>query len=258
MTEKRNILITGPSMGIGKALALEFADPQHHLILVSRNVDKLKELQKILSEKSCSSTIVPCDLIQAQERKKLVSQVQETFQDLHVLINNAGMGIYGSFQLLKEKDIRKVFELNFFAVVDLVQSFFPMMKGRDKANIINISSIAGFRGVPNMSIYCASKFALNGFTESLRLEYQDEGIKILNVYPGPTHSEFFANSITENWSPPEAGRKFSDSAEKVAKKTYRAYQKGKRDELINMTNFSLNEINHFFPQLTDYIVKKIT
>jgi len=243
-------------MGIGLSLAKAFAKPNHHLILVARSEDKLKKVALSLEGQCAKADYFVTDLASAAGRQALLDWFKTRFQDLHVLINNAGMGIYGPLVKNDFDSIRKLFELNFFACVDLIQKFTPFLSGRPKATIINTSSIAGHRGVPLMSIYCASKFALNGLVEAIRPELKSLGIHCLNIYPGVTDTPFSENAIERGWQPTPANKRFSDSPDKVARKTYRAYLKGSREHFINFTNPWVRGMNFIAPRLVDWILTR--
>ncbi len=239
-------------MGIGEALAKQFAKPGHVLILVARSEDKLKQLCATLAPQCAETHYYTCDLLEPQQREALLQWYQSRFPHLNVLINNAGWGIYGPILNYDLEPTRKLFELNFFAPLDLIQKFAPLLKGQDKATIINISSIAGHRGVPLMSSYCASKFALNGLTEAIRIELKEQGIHCVNIYPGATETPFSDNAQNSGWQPNQRHKKFADSAQKVALKTYRAYLKKKREDYINWTNPFIKLANNLLPKLVDW------
>ena len=248
----KTILITGASMGIGKAIARAFAAEGANLILVARSEAKLKALcgglQKS-AEAQQSFEYHLCDLSKKNELHHLITTLRK-LERLDGLICNAGVGLYGEMQELSEEASRDLFEINFFSIIALIQALVTKLKYSTQARIVLISSVVGWRAIPRLSVYCASKGALNLLAESLRVELKPHKIKVVNVYPGRTKTAFSDNAVSQGWKP--FASQSGQSAEQVAKRTLQAYLKGKRDEYVTWSNSLLIWVNFLFPWLIDW------
>lgn len=187
--KEKVILITGATRGIGHAIAENLAD-SYPLILTGRNADQLNALKKKLNEAGGRVEAIPADLTAPQEIKALVDGAVRAMGRIDCLINNAGMGIFGRVDELREEDFRTVMELNLMAPFLLTRGVLPDMIARKSGQIINISSVAGLNGFKGGGAYAASKFGLNGFTESLREDVKEFGIAVTAVCPGGVRTEF--------------------------------------------------------------------
>ncbi|MBF0493451.1 MAG: SDR family NAD(P)-dependent oxidoreductase [Deltaproteobacteria bacterium] len=258
--QNTKILITGASMGIGRELALAFAEEGAQCILVARSADKLEQVAKeIKAVRAPEALVLEADVCRAEDQKKILEAVSKKFEHLDILIHNAGKGVYSFIEHLPVEEARTLMELNFFAPLILTQLFLPLLKKSQssKKQIIHISSIAGRLSIPKMGIYSASKFALNALGDALRIELKKEKIHVLSVYPGVTDTPFstHASSIDgrpESFATPGQGM----SAALVAKKILNAACRKKRDEFISFQNRLLASIHHHFPKFTDWMLRK--
>lgn len=183
--EKRIVLITGVSSGIGKALASKFKKEGFTVAGVSRTPppDDLK-----------IDLWFQSDITLAASREELFTAVKSKYGRLDALINNAGKGIYEVWSNTSEADLRDIFELNFFTVVEMTKLFLPLLV-EAKGTIVNISSVAGKIHVPCMGPYCATKSALNAFSDTLRVELHNTGVRVLNIMPGRINTGFSSRSL---------------------------------------------------------------
>ncbi len=246
-------MITGASMGIGEALAYEFSKRGANLLLVARSADKLNTLgEKIkLQNAGTNCLAIPCDLADPEKVEALGRKISTEFTSLDGIVFNAGIGIYGEFETLPESDIRSLFEVNFFSILTLLRHCLPLLKKGTRPTILLVSTVISWRAIPRLSPYCASKGALNLFAEAIRVELKPHGIRVVNSYPGRTHTGFTENAKTTGWKPfPTSHRGMS--AEKVARKLVRAYLKGKREEYVSLGNRLLIWLNFYFPKLIDW------
>src|SRR5207244_6871507 len=129
--------------------------------------------------------------------QKMVQAARECFGGLDILVNNAGIGATGHFADVSPERLRKIMEVNFFGLTETTRVFLPMLKQGNRPAIVNISSIAGKRGIPARSEYSASKFAVQGFSEALRAELAKDGVDVLVVCPGLTQTNFSHNMIEQ-------------------------------------------------------------
>jgi short-subunit dehydrogenase len=191
-------LITGGSVGIGAALAEVFAEHGHDLILVSRNQLKLEARGKAIREKfGVQVTCVPEDLTDPAGPKRLYDAVISQNLDVHHLVNNAGVGVYGKFVTTDLDAERRMIQLNATSVVELTKRFLPAMVQRRSGKILNVASTAAFVPGPWMSIYYATKAFVLSFSEAIDYELKPDGISVTTLCPGPTESEFKVRAGSE-------------------------------------------------------------
>jgi len=194
------ILITGASSGIGKALALQMADKNVHLILAARRLDELKLLQRECQEKGAECTILFVDMASPAAIAEFSSSVSKQFSVIDVLVNNAGISQRSQAEETSVEVDRKIMEVNFFGQVDLTKSLWPLMIKSGHANIVLISSVVGTFGFPQRSAYSASKHALEGFFESWRLENKRKNIFFTTISPGRIYTNISYSALKSDGS----------------------------------------------------------
>lgn len=248
-------IITGASSGIGRALALELARQGAELVITARRQDRLCTLAEEISALGAKSHSVVGDVCDPATRQAVIQAVQERFGGLDILVNNAGIGALGLFEHADPQRLRQVMEVNFFALVEMTRLALPLLKRGTNPMLVNISSIIGHRGVPYNTEYCASKFAVRGFSESLRAELTRQGIDVLVVCPGTTDTEFFERVIDRTGEPtwPEHS---AVSAEQVAQQTVRAIRRGSREIIPYGWGRILCWLNRLSPRLMDRVMAR--
>jgi short-subunit dehydrogenase len=187
------IIITGASSGIGRETALILAREGAKLVLVARRPEPLEKVRSELAVTGASILVLSLDLKRREDVERMVKVTRERFGRIDVLINNAGFGFFGTVENTPPSVVKDIFALNFEAALYATQLVIPVMRAQKSGQIINISSVAGKRGLPLSGIYCATKFALDGLTQSLRLELKDSGIDVSLVNPAATDTAFFGN-----------------------------------------------------------------
>jgi len=212
---KKTVLITGISKGLGKALALEFQKKGFQIAGISRTKPDFE-----------IDFFYPADITVKEEREKSFSQIIEKCGNLDVLINNAGIGYYEAWEKVNETDLKKTFDLDFFSLVWMTQLSLPYLK-KTKGTIINISSVAGKTVLPYMGPYSAVKSAVNYFSDSLRIELKNKGVKVLNVCPGRIKTGFGERVLGSRNTTPSTPFKADSSV--FAEKCFKAYQKNRRE-----------------------------
>jgi short-subunit dehydrogenase len=185
------VLITGASSGIGRATALELASPEITLILVARRLELLEALEAEVRQIGGAATSIQADLSVPGNVDRMIDCALERHGKIDVLINNAAVGYFGTVANMSREVMGEILALNFTAPVIAIQRVLPVMKAEGRGHIINVSSVVGKRGLPLSGIYCASKFALGGISESLRVELREEDIHVSLVYPVATETDFF-------------------------------------------------------------------
>lgn len=192
-----NILITGASRGIGYETALLLSkNPQNQVIALSRNPEPLKKLDL--------PNIHAFTFDLANFDEELITMISNRFGEIHVLINNAGLLLNQSFIELSEKEWRRIFQVNFFGAVKLINQLLPCMGRSRKAHIVNIGSMGGFQGsvkFAGLSAYSASKAALANLTECLAVEFKDKNIAINCLALGAVETEMFREAFPSTLAP---------------------------------------------------------
>jgi len=194
LTDKRAI-VTGSSSGIGRALAEALTARGAHVVLASRREERLHEAADEIHSRHPDAPkplVIPCDVTDADSVAALIQSCRDQLDGVDILINNAGVGVYGANERTPLEDMRWTMETNFFAPVRCMLAVLPLMREQGSGLIVNISTVAAMHGVPYMGSYGASKAALTNFSQSLRAELSNTDIRILVVYPGYTQTDFFA------------------------------------------------------------------
>ena len=249
-------IVTGASSGIGRAIAHELARRGGHTVLVARRQDNLESLAAEISadETATGKTeIVVGDVTDAMVRKAAIERSVAAYGALDALVNNAGIGAIGPFQESTPERLRQIMEVNFFAAAEMTREALGALQAGRSPIVVNIGSILGHRGLCQMSEYCSSKFALQGLSQSLRVELKKIGIDLLMVSPGTTRSEFFDSVVHGRGETPfPKGR--GTTAATVARKTVEAMRKGKREIIPSFSGWWLVWANKNAPGIVDYFM----
>lgn len=188
-------LVTGASSGLGIQYAEQLARAGMDLILVARSADALQRVADgIVAKHGRAVTILPTDLTDREARGSLVADIQSRGLPVDVLVNNAGFGTVGPFAEFEPERIVNEIELNCVALSELARTYLPAMLSRSHGAIINLASTAGFQPLPRMSVYAATKAYVRSFSQALWAETRGTGVRVLCVCPGPTETQFFANT----------------------------------------------------------------
>jgi len=209
-------LITGCSSGIGYETALILARNGYRTFATMRNAKKSNSLLRTTEEEKLPLEVIELDINDGMSIEKAVSQVKNEEKRIDILINNAGYGLVGFFEDLSLDEIRDQFETNFFGVLNITKKIIPVMRSQKRGTIINISSGAGQVGFPGISAYVSTKFAIEGFSESLMYELSPFGIKVIIIEPGVIKTNFFGNCIISEQSA-KTESPYSRSLEKLQK-----------------------------------------
>jgi NAD(P)-dependent dehydrogenase (short-subunit alcohol dehydrogenase family) len=184
-------MITGTSSGFGREIANAVLAQGGRVVATARRPGSLQALVAQAPDRVLSLAL---DVENRQQLAQAVEHAVARFGAVDVLVNNAGYGLIGAIEQLSDADVRRLFEVNFFGLVAMTRALLPHMRQRRHGFIVNISSAAGLGGHPGSAIYCASKFAVEGFTESLRAEVAPLGIGAMAVEPGFFKTEFGRNA----------------------------------------------------------------
>lgn len=217
---RMNVVITGASKGIGKAIALKFAEEGHHLAICARNVSDLELLKKdILGKYPATDVFISAtDIRNEKQIKQFAADTIKHFGSIDVLVNNGGVFLPGKISEEEEGTLEKLMETNLYSAYHLTRALLPYMSKSEKPHIFNMCSIASFMAYPNGGSYSISKFALLGFSKVLREELKTTGIKVTAVMPGATWSD--------SWSGIDLPHERLMEAKDIADTIWSAYQLG--------------------------------
>ncbi len=204
-------IITGGTRGIGLAIAKTLARHGMHIAICARRKEHLADAIHQLESLDAEVIGVPCDVAQAADVEKLVSETLKRFGRVDVLVNNAGVGGYGPIEQTTEEDLAKLLDTNLKGVFLCSRAVLPILKERKGGYVITIASICGKEAYADISAYCASKFAAVGFTEALLKEGIDSGVRATSICPGMVDTEMVEGAGV----PPEEMLKAEDVAETV-------------------------------------------
>ncbi|WP_414543642.1 oxidoreductase [Nostoc sp. CCY0012] len=180
-------LITGTSTGFGRSLAEAVLERGDKVVLTARKPEQVAQLAQAHSDNAIA---VRLDVTKAQDRLAAVQAAIEQFGRIDVLVNNAGQGSLGAVEGFSSEQIRKQFEVNCFGVIEMTRSVLPVMRSQKSGHIVNITSIGGLAAIGGFALYCATKFAVEGFSEGLRDEVKPLGINVTIVEPGAFRTNF--------------------------------------------------------------------
>lgn len=228
-------MITGASSGIGRATAIRLAEEGAKVVLGARSGERLQTLVSEIRENGGEAVAQPTDVTDPKQCRALVERAVAEYGGLDILINNAGISMRALADEVNTDTLRRVMEVNFWGTVYCTQAALPKLR-EARGVLLAVSSVAGFHGLPGRSGYSASKFAIHGFMESVRIENLDVGLQVTIVAPGFTASEIRSHALLgdgkEQGGTPRDETKLMP-AERVAKHITRAIRKGKRNKIIS-------------------------
>lgn len=249
----KNVIVTGASSGIGRATALEMARRGAHLVLAARRAEKLEQVAAECRALGVRATAVATDVTRPEECARLAAAAGT----VDVLVNNAGFAIFDAVVDAKPDELRGMMETNYFGTVNCTKAVLPGMLQRGSGTIVNVSSITGIMGFARMSGYCATKFAVIGFTEALRDEVMDSGVRVAMVCPGTTETEFFVTAEREKM--PGASRLMPGvSPERVARAICNAARDGRYRRMLPLLGAVYMRLKEFFPRVAHLLMRRVS
>ena len=193
------VIITGASSGIGLATAKEFASRGAQVILAARSVELLEQAVVEISEKGYKAFAIPTDVTREEDCKNLIEETINRYGRIDVLINNAGISMRALFKDVELQVLKKVFDVNFWGAVHCTKFAHPYLV-ESNGSVVGISSVAGIVGLPGRTAYSASKYALHGFLETLRIENLRSGLHVMILCAGFTKSDIRKKALTADGS----------------------------------------------------------
>lgn len=249
-------VVTGASSGIGRCLTIRLIEKGCRVIAVARRKDRLDALKDQIDSDQCRNLVeVVGDITEPETRARIAQAVDQTGGSLDLLVNNAGIGAIGPFEDASEQRLRHVMEVNFFAPVELTRLLLPHLKRSEDAVLCNIGSVLGHRAVPDKSEYCASKFAMHGWSDSIRAELAPAKIAVTLVSPSTTQSEFFDALVDTD---PDVKSKSIGSwpADRVARATMIAIRKRRAEAILSMPGKALVYADRLSPPLMNRMLQR--
>jgi dehydrogenase/reductase SDR family member 7B len=247
------VIITGASSGIGKALAFSFGREGTKIVITGRKEAPLLEVSQALTQFGIDNLAIVSDVSIEQDNVDVMNKTIQKYGKIDILINNAGISMRSMFEDCDLKVIKSVMDINFWGTVYATKYALPHIKST-KGSIVGISSIAGYRGLPVRSGYSASKFAVNGFLESLRTELLHTGVHVLTACPGFTASNIRVASLGDDGN--SKGDSMRDegkmmSSEEVADRILKAVKNRDRGMILTLQGKAIILINKLLPKLAD-------
>lgn len=183
------VFITGASSGIGKETAKLFQAKNWKVAATMRSPEKAEDMKKIVDLR-----LVRLDVTEPESIRSAIAETLEHFDRIDAVVNNAGYGLIGPFEAASEEQVRRQFETNVFGLMAVCREFIPIFRKQKRGVIVNVSSISGLAALPFSTLYAASKFAVEGFSESLAYELEPFGIRVKLIEPGPIKTDFYTRS----------------------------------------------------------------
>ena len=251
------VIITGAGSGLGRELAFILVEEEAKVVLAGMREQRLESTKwQTISPESCLA--VRTDLAVYQDIKNLVEQTVTHFGQIDILVNCAATPYGGELTDYLPEEIERIIRVNTVAPIWLSQITFPFLKQSEEAMIVNISSVSSLIPTPYFAIYCASKHALYGFSESLRMELHNTNIHILNVFSGSIDTETTTSEYKRVKAEKETIAPTFLSPEKVAQKIVRMMvKKKKRGTIVSFSEKIFIKVHNLFPYLSEHILKMI-
>jgi short-subunit dehydrogenase len=255
MRDFRNkvVIVTGASSGIGEAVAREFALNGSRVVLAARSDQKLAAITGELKLQGYNAIYVRTDVSVEQECRNLIEKTLEAFGTIDILVNNAGISMRASFDEVEISVLQKLMDVNFWGAVYCTRYALPYLV-KNKGSLVGVSSVAGFHGLPGRTGYSASKFALHGFLETVRIENLKKGLHVMIIAPGFTATEIRKHAL--NASGEEQGEsplneETLTSPEYVARWVLKGIRKKKRNKLLTWDGRLTALFQRIIPEIVD-------
>ncbi len=250
----RVVIVTGASSGIGRATALEFARQGSKVVLAARSSDRLAALEEEIN--SMGAEVLSCitDVAIEEDCRILVEKTVEKFGTVDILVNNAGVSMRALFEDVEIAVLKRLMDVNFWGTVYCTKYALPYIV-RNRGSIVGVSSTAGFHGLPGRTGYSASKFAIHGFLETIRIEYLKEKLHVMIIAPGFTASEVRKHALmadgSEQGNSPREEKKLA-SPEFVARWILKGIRKKKRNKIMTWAGRFTALLQRIIPAVVDY------
>ena len=252
-----NVLLTGATGGMGIAFSQLLFDKGANLVLVGRDNNKLNKLKTELLASNINATnkveTFAVDVVDSEQRKALIEYLATLTFDINLLINNAGINQFSLLGQTSESEINRIISTNTIAPIQLTQALLPILLKHDSAQIINIGSTFGSIGFPGYSAYCASKFALRGFSQTLSRELADTKLTVKYLSPRATKTNLISEKIKQLNT---ALNTATDLPERVALELLKLIEQNKTERFIGWPEKLFVRVNALFPSIVSKSIVK--
>jgi short-subunit dehydrogenase len=248
-----SVVVTGASSGIGEATAYRFARARAKVGLIARREERLSKVAERVRELGGEARVAVVDVADGERSKAAIAEIEHAFSGIDVLVNNAGFGLYAPLQSVRREDIERVFAVNTFGALACIQAVLPGMRRRGSGLIVNVSSIVGKRALPMTGAYAASKYALQGLSDALRIELAGTGVRVSVVCPGYTATEF-GDSVIDYGAARSRPRGGVMSAEEVAEAIWDCARKPRREIVLTGKGRLVVFLQRFAPAVADWVI----
>lgn len=249
----RLAVVTGASSGIGRSVAIGLAERGADLALVDINAEGLKETAALVGRTGRRVSTHEVDVSDRARMEALPAEVEAEHGHVDILVNNAGVTVAGTFAEQSLEDFEWVVGINLWGVVYGCKAFLPMLERSDDAYIVNLSSLFGIVGVPRQTSYCATKFAVRGFSESLAAELAHTAVRVLSVHPGGINtnivkaSRYRGDSVGSRDKIIKMFERRGMSPDEAAAQIIKAMGKKRERLLITRETYGIDAIKRVFP-----------
>jgi len=249
----RLAVVTGAASGIGRSLAQALAAQGADVAVVDINETGLEETARLVEEQGRRVTTHVADVADRERMEALVAEVEDAHGHVDILINNAGVSVAGTFEEQSLDDFSWVVGINLWGVVHGCKLFLPLLQRSDDAYIVNLSSVFGLVGVPRQTSYCATKFAVRGFSESLAAELAHTSVRVLSVHPGgiatniAKASRYRGDSVGSRDRAVKFFERRGMDPDAAAARIVAAMKKGRERVLITREAYGIDAIKRVFP-----------
>ena len=253
------IIVTGASEGIGRALCLALAEQGPRLVLAARNQDRLSQLKEEVNSAGAESLVVPTDIGEEKACQKLIEETVSKWGRIDALVNNAGRTMWTTLEDITDTSIiEQVMRINYFGAAYCTYYALPHLK-KTKGRIVAVSSVAGLNGVPTRTAYSASKHAMFGFFDSLRIELMDSGVTVTMIAPDFVLSEIHRRAFGKDGKPLGESPMQEDkimTADECAALIVKAMQNRSRLAILSARGRAGRWVKIFAPGLIDRVAQK--
>lgn len=249
----KTVVITGASSGIGRAAALEFARRGANLVIAARRGEALDAVAELCRQRGVECTAMVADISKPEECRRLIDAVPR----VDVLVNNAGFAVFEAIENANPDDLEAMMQTNFFGAVWCTKAVLPAMLARREGTIVNVASIAGIMGYARMGGYCATKFAMVGFSEALRDEVAGRGVRVAMVCPGTVDTSFFVKA-ERNKMPGASRLILAIKPETVARAICNAAADGRYRRILPAAAKLFMRLKELFPRFAHLLMRRVS